>query len=165
MQLNPHQIREMADAIRAEMGGDEDETAFLDTLEGATDAMEFADHIIAAMQDSEAMARAIADQEKALKARRDRIEARADALKFRLLPLLDAIGVTKLERPRATISRRAGSLSVQITDPEALPSQLMRVKTVTEPDKAAIKAQLQDGVEVPGAALVRGADTVSVRVA
>ena len=165
MQLNPHQIREMADAIRQELGGDDDERAFLDTLEGATDAMEFADYIIAAMQESEAMAIAIEIQEVQLLGRRKRIEARADALKYRLLPLLDAIGVQKLERPRATISRRAGSLSVQIADAESLPSQLMRVKTTTEPDKAAIKAQLQAGEIVPGAALVRGADTVSVRVA
>jgi len=165
MRLDAFQISEAAAQIRYALGDDDDETAFLDTLEGATDAMEFADAVISAALESDALAAAIKDQEAALKARRDRILWRSEALRGQLLPLLNAIGVNKLERPRATISKRAGSVSVQITDPDSIPTQLLRTKTTTEPDKLAIKEQLQAGETVPGAELVRGADTVSLRVA
>jgi hypothetical protein len=56
-------------------------------------------------------------------------------------------------------------LSVRIDDDAAIPSQLLTVKTTTAPDKAAIKRQIEAGEHVPGAALVRGDDIVTVRVA
>ena len=69
---------------------------------------------------------------------------------------------SKTDPARATISRRAGLPSVQITDEAAIPSQLC--KTTVAPDKAAIKAQLLAGETVPGAQIVMGADGVTVRV-
>ena len=66
-----------------------------------------------------------------------------------------------MERPIATVSKRIDSLSVKITDEASVPSQLC--KTVTTPDKAAIKAQLQAGESVPGAEMARGPDGVTVR--
>ena len=60
-----------------------------------------------------------------------------------------------------TVSRTTGRLSLQITDEASIPSQL--TVTTVSPDKAAIKAQLEAGEAVPGAALVRGEDSVTVR--
>ena len=164
IRINTSLIEGMAAQLRDMLGDDFDSETFLDTLDGETDALDVADRIIARMLDSEALAEAVRGQEAELKARRERIDARADAYRRQLLPLLNAIGEKKLERPRATISRRAGLVSVQITDPASIPSQLQRVKTIAEPDKAAIKAQLQAGEDVPGAALVYGDDGVTVRV-
>ena len=76
--------------------------------------------------------------------------------------VLDATGEKKVERPGATLSRRPGSLSVSIDDERLIPSQL--TKTKVEPDKAAIKAQLQAGEDVPGASLQRGPDGITLRV-
>lgn len=157
-------IGRMADDIRAMLGDDFDEVTFIDTLEGCTDALDIADATLAAMMDDEALAAAAKAQAQELKRRADRLEARADARKRSLLTLLDAIDAKKLERPRATISRRAGSVSVQITDEAAVPTQLCTVKTITAPDKAAIRKQIEAGETVPGAELVRGEDTVFVRV-
>jgi ABC-type ATPase with predicted acetyltransferase domain len=151
-------IRDMLDA-------DPDETAFLDTLEGETDALDLADILIAKMLDDAAIVEAIDVQMKALADRKSRIDRRHTTVKDVIGALLDAMGVKKLERPRATVSRRAGSLSVRITDEASIPSQLCRVKTTTAPDKAAIRAQLEAGETVPGAELARGEDGLSVRVA
>jgi len=98
-----------------------------------------------------------------LEARRDRLDARADAHRRAELMVLQAMGLSKIELPAATLSIRAGSVSVQITDADAIPSQLCTVKTTTAPDKKAIRAQIEAGETVPGAELVRGPDTLSVR--
>lgn len=155
-------IADMAASLRDMLGDDFDEVTFLDTLEGETDAMDIADRLIASALDADAMADAIKAQETELRARRDRMESRANAYRHQMMTLLDAIGVKKLERPRATISKRAGSTRVVIVDDAAIPSQLCKV--VQTPDKAAIKAQLQAGEAVPGAALEMGPDSLSVRV-
>lgn len=164
MQLNTAFIAGMADQIREALGDDFDAETFLDTLDGETDALDIADTLIRDMQEAEALAaatKALADD---YAARAKRIGNRPRAIKAALLTLLDAIGERKLERPAATVSRRAGSVAVHITDADAVPSQLCTVKTVTAPDKAAIKAQIEAGETVPGAELVRGDDTVTVRV-
>ena len=162
MQFDPQTIRRWADEIRAELGEDFDTETFMDTLDGVTDAADIADRMIADMLAAEAMGEAIRGEISDLTARRDRYDARKDAFRRQLLSLLDATGEKKMERPRATISRRAGMPSVQITDESAIPSQLC--KTTVAPDKAAIKAQLLAGETVPGAQIVMGADGVTVRV-
>ena len=162
MRLDTTQIKTLADIIR-DMCGD-DEVTFLDTLEGETDAFEIADMLIDAERSAEAMQAATKARIAELRERCDRFDHRRTAHRATLGRLLDAIGVNKLERPEATISRTAGRLSVRITDEAAVPSQLCTVKTITTPDKAAIKAQIEAGETVPGAELVRGESTISVRV-
>ena len=157
-------IATVSNFIREILGSDPDEQAFIDTLEGETNAMDVADALLDKMQADLALVDAIKAREADLKARRDRIQARAEACKDTLGVLMDAMSVKKLERPLATISRRPGAVSVRIADEAAIPSQLCTVKTSTAPDKAAIRAQIEAGETVPGAELVRGADTVSVRV-
>ena len=142
----------------------DDEETYSDTLEGETNVMELLDGEIAAMQSDEALAEAIKAQEDALRVRRERVSMRAEAHKKNLKLILQPAVLQKAERPRATVSIRPGSLSVRIVDEAEIPSQLMREKVTRAPDKAAIKAQIEAGVEVPGAVIERGDDTVSVRV-
>ena len=54
---------------------------------------------------------------------------------------------------------------LDITDPATIPSQLHTVKTTTTPDTAAIKRLLEAGEDVPGAHLVRGGDSLTIRSA
>lgn len=153
-------------AVAAELAPyrDDDDT-YLDTLDGETDVLDILDAEIAAMQADDALAEAILAQEKALKTRRERLEMRAGAHKRNLLMLLSHASLKKAERPLATVSIRPGSLSVRIVDEADIPTQLMREKVTRSPDKTAIKAQIEAGETVPGAELVRGENTVSVRVA
>lgn len=156
-------IRAIADMI-ADSDDRDNEPGFLDTLEGETDAMEVADYLIDAALSDDALVEAMKSQERALKERRERIEWRAAQKRNAMLDVLRAIGVKKLERPRATISQRAGSERVEITDESAVPSQLCTVKTTTAPDKNAIKELLKIGEEIPGCALTRGKDGITMRI-
>lgn len=142
----------------------DDGETFWDTLDGETDVLDMIDRHLAASQDDAALAAAIKAQEDDLRARRQRIELRSAAHRDAIRLIMQAAGQRKLERPRGTISLSAARLSVQIIDDTAIPSQLCTVKTITSPDKAAIKAQLEAGEDVPGACLVRGDETLTVRV-
>lgn len=162
MQINKAHIAGIAEQLRDMLGDDYDTVTFLDTLDGETDALDIADRLLTDMQEAEALAAATKAMADDYAARAKRIGARSTVIKRTLLTLLDAIGEKKLERPAGTISRRAGSVSVQITNADDVPRQLCRV--TYSPDKTAIKAQLESGETVPGAELVRGDDTVTVRV-
>lgn len=163
--INAPLIEGISKMLTEMLGDDFDPVTFWDTLDGETDVLDIADHIIARMQDDAALADAAKAQADALAARARRIGDRGKAHKKALLAILDAAGQRKLERPAATVSRRAGSLSVRIIAEGDIPSQLTTTKTVTAPDKAAIKKQIEAGETVPGADLVRGDDTVTVRIA
>lgn len=142
----------------------DDEETYIDTLDGETDILDLLDRELEAMQSDEAMAAAIKAREADLKARRERIEMRAEARRGNLRLILQHAALSKAERPAATVSIRPGNLSVKILDEAEIPSQLMRERVTRSPDKAAIKAQIEAGEAVPGAALERGEDTVTVRV-
>ena len=157
-------IRRWADAI-ATTDDRDSEPGFLDTLDGETDAGDIADRLIAEIQHDEAFIAALKAQEEAMGSRRARFEARARAKRRVAVELLQAAGVKRMERPRATLSRTAGRVTVQITDEASVPTQLCTVKTTTAPDKAAIKRLLEAGEDVPGAELARGDETLSIRSA
>jgi len=142
----------------------DDEDLFLDTLSGECDALEILDREIEAEQADRATVEAINARIAALKARADRIDMRAEAHRTAQKLVMQAIGQRKIERPLATLSLRAGSLSIKITDEASVPTQLCTVKTITAPDKKAIRAQIEAGETVPGAELVRGEETLQVRV-
>lgn len=155
-------IQTVSETLVDMLGDDFDAETFWDSLDGEADVLDIADHLIASMQDDDSLSQAARAQAADLQARAKRIAERATAKKRTLFLVLNATGQKKLERPRATISRRAGGVSVQITDDASVPTQLC--KTTVAPDKAAIKKQLEAGETVPGAQLVRGEDTISVRV-
>jgi hypothetical protein len=89
-----------------------------------------------------------------------------DARKVRLNQMLKTIllctNQSKIPHPLGTVSLRKGTESVAITNEKEIPSQLCR--TTVTPDKAEIKKQLQAGVQIDGAELVTGPQTISVRM-
>ena len=160
--LDTARIAATADTIRAMLGDDEDAQAFLDTLDGETDAISVLDQLIEIDQEAKSHAASIKARIGELRDRMTRIERRAEAARAVMGDILDAIGERKVARPAATVSRLAGRTSCNITDEDAVPSQLCEMKRVV--DKAAVKKALEAGETIPGAELVKGADSVSVRV-
>lgn len=152
-------LQAIASDIR-EMAG-EDERAYLDTLDGETDVLDLLDDWIARSQHVAALEAATREQAQRLGERARRFAEQGRASRRAILLLLHAIGERKLVRPGATLSVKSGSVSVEITDPAAVPTQLRKPG---EPDKAAIRAQLEAGEDVPGCRIVTGEETISMRV-
>jgi len=93
----------------------------------------------------------------ALKAHRQKV---ADGLRAYLKDNMERAGFEKIECPLFKLSIRKNPPSVEILDQLSLPPEFMRTPEpkppVPAPDKAAIKAALQAGKDVPGARLAQG---------
>jgi hypothetical protein len=81
--------------------------------------------------------------------------SRADALETTLIHILTRLqpAATRFSFPHHNLTSRR-SQAVAIDDDSALPAEWLTVKTITSPDKAAIKAALKAGHTIPGASLL-----------
>lgn len=159
MWIDYEEIRRMSDNIRALCGDDQD--TFLDTLDGETDAMDILGALIKERNEMLGNEAALKELAKQYKERADKMNAKADAIAQTMGHLLDAMGERKVQHPFATVSRTKPRARVVIEDEHQIPSQLM--KTKKSPDLTAIKAQMDAGEYVPGAAIALGNEGVTVR--
>jgi len=159
MWIDYEEIRRMSDNIRALCGDDQD--TFLDTLDGETDAMDILGALIKERNEMLGNEAALKELAKQYKERADRMNAKADAIAQTMGHLLDAMGERKVQHPFAPVRRTKPRARVVIEDEHQIPSQLMKVKK--SPDLTAIKAQMDAGEYVPGAAIALGNEGVTVR--
>jgi len=161
MRINIGNIQQWADEIRTMT---DDQETLLDTLDGQTDALDVLDALVI----ERAKASAAEDAAKGVASMfNDRAKRQAEkqaSLSRMMGKVLDAIGETKIQRPIGTISRTKARQSLEVYDEAEIPSQLMRTKITIEPDTAAIKAQLEAGVIVPGAQFKTGEPGITVRI-
>lgn len=154
------EIAGLAAQVRALAGDDDD--AFVDTLEGTTDALEAASAVLRGVYEAEAHAVACRALAASYTDRARALELRDERLRGALVNFLSEIGEKSLRLPEGTISRRAGSrLVVGQPNPDALPDSLVRIKR--EPSLSAIKEALEAGEEIAGLSLSNGGETLSIR--
>lgn len=153
-------IEAVAEELRGILG-DDDSDAFWDSLDGETNVLDVLDALLAQLDEAEAFEAAAKQMAERYALRAKRMDEKQAGIKRVLGSILDATGQRKVARPLATVSRTRPHVSVLITDPESVPSQLCRV--TRSPDKTAIKAQIEAGETVPGAELQAGAPGVAVR--
>lgn len=90
-------------------------------------------------------------------------QKQVSSVKTALRDLFLLSGKDKLKTPLFTLSIVIGSKRVEITDQAKLPDDYVRVKTTTEPDKVAIKAAIDAGIEVEGAIIVIGEPSLRIK--
>lgn len=140
----------------------EDESLRADMLEAETSLPALASKIVRVRGERLAHAEGLNVYIKTLTERRDRLSRGADGLKGLLLKLMATAKLPTLPLPEATVSVTPGRSTVSIVDLDELPQGTFT--TVRQPDKAAIKALIDAGEDVPGAALVTGENTLTVRM-
>jgi len=163
--LDPTFVRAQIEHLRLTHPGiwDEgDEQLLADMLEGETDFHRFLAAVVRRICEAEACADGIGDLIREVKERQQRFEQRSEAMRAMAFKLMNAADVRKLELPQATLSIRAGSPRVIVTDEARLPEHCIRIKR--EPDKVAIKEHLARGEPVAGAELSNREDVLSVRI-
>lgn len=139
-----------------------DEELRLDTLEGQTDFNRIMSKLVKVRNEKLADAEGLAGYIGDLSERKARQTRAADGIKSLMLSLMSAADLQKLPLPEATISITKPRTSVEVTDVDALPQGTFA--TVRQPDKTAIKAMLEAGDDVPGAALKTSDPGLTVRV-
>jgi len=135
---------------------------FWDTLDGETDVMDLVSNVLVEINEAEAGMIACHEMAKRYSERRSLHDARKVRLNQMLKTILLCANQSKIPHPLGTVSLRKGTESVAITNEKEIPSQLCR--TTVTPDKAEIKKQLQAGVQIDGAELVTGPQTISIRM-
>ena len=126
-----------------------DEVLRMDMLDGETTLNDVIDILLRKIKEAQSLSNAIADEMGLLHDRQTRFEMRALKLRQSIFNLMTDAGLTKIERPRGTVSIATGRPKVLITDENALPDDFVRIKR--EPDKKRIEVYLKTGQNVPGA--------------
>ena len=128
------------------------EEAIADTLEGIEGELTAkVDNIACLIKNTNAEIKALADEERALRERRQTKVNMVDRLKKYLVDALTDADIKKVEGTRAVVSLRNGK-SVEVDEGAELADKYLRIKS--EPNKTAIKEALQSGVKIDGARLV-----------
>lgn len=139
----------------------EDDELRLDTLEGETDFNRIMSRLVRVRNEKLAEADGLSAYIGDLSERKARQTRSADGVKSLMLSLMSVADLPKLVLPEATISITKPRTSVEVLDVEALPQGTFAI--VRQPDKAAIKAMIEAGDEVPGAALKTSEPGLTVR--
>jgi hypothetical protein len=145
---------------RLEVVAGDDEQAIRDTIEGETDVDPVMEKLISLRQEAKAMAAARKELSQRYAEASKENERQAEHLELIILDCLQASGIEKWAGPAGTASIRQGSMSCYVTDATHVPLQYMKAV----PDISKIKADILAGKEVPGAEVIRGEDTLAIRL-
>jgi len=139
---------------------DLDPQTLADTLEGLDGELQPKSIAVAMwVRNLDAEADAIEAAAKAMQDRAKAARTKAERTRAYLLQCMQLAGVERISSPHVVLSVRANPAGVEIEDESQIPASYMtEPKPVPpKPDKTLIKRALQDGFEVPGCKLVRGA--------
>ena len=140
----------------------DDEELRITALEGETDLHSVMSRLVRFSKERQAEAKGIDGYIEELAERKARKVKAADGAREIMRSLMQTGGIDKLALPEATISLTKPRANVDILDPDVLPQGYF--KTVRQADKDAIKKSLLAGEAIPGAALVHGTPSITVRV-
>ena len=130
-----------------------DETTLTDTLEAMTGDFEAKAVNVAKFSGNlDAEATAIKEAEAKMATRRRSIESKSARLKDYLKTNMIDTGITKISCPFFQLAIQKAADKVIIASESDIPADFMRIKTIIEPDKIALKEALKFG-DVPGAHL------------
>lgn len=137
----------------------DDAQAIEDTISAESYPLEVkAQNVAYAVKNLEATAEAIKAAEKEMAERRKTIEKRAESLREYAKTCMEIAGVSKIDCPHFALTIKKNPAAVDIFEPALIPASLMKIPEPPppSPDKAAIKAAIQAGQEIPGAQLAQG---------
>lgn len=151
----------VADLLAAYPELAEDEALRLDMIEGETDLHTIVSRALDVRQEAETMVEAIKARAENLAARKARYERQSEAMRKLIKSVMEAAHADKLVLPEASLSIGKAREAVNVLDVMALPQGYF--KTERKADKTAIKAALAAGEAIPGAELVLGDTSLTIR--
>lgn len=163
LQDEAHRYRELKKRLLESLPDLEDDPeCLLDTLEGLSNIKEQLAGLIRSALLDEANAQGIEQYSKKLIDRKGLLAARAKKKRTIALHYMCDLGLKKIDAPDFAATRRNTPAGVSIYNEDQLPEEFIRTKT--EPDKAAIRAALKEGQDIPGAQLGNASETLMVKI-
>lgn len=143
---------------------DLDEETMLDTLESIEgEFLTKCRNVAAYFQNLDADVRELKEAESRIAARRKSIENKSNSLKEYLLRNMIATGTTKIECPEFSITLRKPSQALEVVDLDLIPEHYKKETVTISADKNAIKAAIKAGDDIPGARIIDGKQSLSIK--
>lgn len=163
LQDEAHRYRELKSRLLESMPDlVDDPECLLDTLEGLSNIKERLAGLIRSALLDEANAQGIDQYSKKLVDRKGQLAARAKKKRMIALHYMGDLGLKKIDAPDFSATRKNTPAGVSIYNEDRLPEEFIRTKT--EPDKAAIRAALKEGRDIPGAQLGNAGECLTVKI-
>lgn len=142
----------------------DDPKAWLDTLDGQSDAIDTIRQLIRASIDADVLAEAIRQRQAEITERAERAESRKQAFRAAALNLMELAGLTRLPEADFTVRIQSGQISLGPLNLDALPPAFVDTEVVItrRPLKDRIFAALKAGQAIPGAQLRTGAPFIVI---
>lgn len=168
--MNPIALYELSNDYRELLtladSGDIPADVIRDTLEGLQgDIQAKAVNVAKFALSLDATADSIEAAAKAMQERANRVRKRSEQIRAYLLFNMQATNIPKIECPEFTLAVRKTPEAVQIMETAVIPPEYMvqPPAPAARPDKAALKAALKAGVEIPGVYL-QGGERLEVKL-
>ena len=142
--------------------GDLDEKTLADTLEGITGLHEMLAAIIRSALLDEALQSGLRGRLDEMKGRLARLEERSRKKRELAVEAMTEVGLSKLEQPDFTASRRAGTPALVVVSEDAIPLAYL-VPQPPKLDRQAVLSDLKRGVTIAGAQLSNPKPVLTVR--
>lgn len=147
-----------------EVDGEDMAIAIRDTMQAVQGEFdEKAKAVASVILNMDSDAEAVQSEIDRLTARKKVILNRQEGIKAYLRDNMESCGISKISHPLFTITLAKGREVAVIDNPEAIPDELMYVKTEMRPEKAEILRLLKEGKEVPGARIERSQSTIRIK--
>lgn len=153
-----HMTADYREALASLADSEIDAQTLADTIEGLTGELTVkAANVAAFAMNLEAEADAAKAAEDRISKHRKGLEAKAKQLREYLLRNMTAAGISEIAALDNSFRVRVmqGREACVIDDDGALPTEFIRTKVVSEPNKVAITEAIKGGADVPGARLER----------
>ena len=155
---------EAAKILRANLASlTDDEEAVRDTVEGELSLRELIGKVAAEIGEGASSIEAISNFVTRLEGRKKRMK---DGIEFKRTLICNAMeqaGIKSLETEAGVVTVKAVAPSLMVTDESKIPSQFWVSKEPTL-DKAALKKALAEKVDIAGAELSNGGQTIQIRI-
>ncbi len=140
---------------------DVDEETLADTLEGEQGLQDAIVRLVVGALEDECWSSALADRIDDMRARKQRIDARAGKRRQIAQVLMSESGLRKIEQPDFTASLAKTPQSVIITDEATIPDSYAKyARTI---DKTKLRTALMSGEKFVGAVLSNGGQSLTIR--
>ena len=146
-------------ATLKDLDATDDEDMRRDTIEGETGLFEAVDHALERAAQALAFAAALRLRKEEITKRIDRLEHSVEMTKAAIASAMGMAELRSLPRPLTTLSIRPTPPQVVINSEADIPSQFWKPQP-PKLDKKAISAALKGKVDVPGAQLSNGGETL-----
>jgi hypothetical protein len=160
VRITPEQIELVKNAVALIADAFENEEA-QQIISEATTFDETMSILLNAVSEFEMIEVGISERQKQLAERKKRAQESRDVVRQIMHELLSASGMKKFMADEATVGLQAKPPSVEILDDSLLADSYVRIKK--EADKAAIKTALSNGIDVAGARLIVGGESLVIR--